>query len=304
MLCAKCAPRNSGLLIRWAAVQRTAPPVWTFCSMCLSPLCVYNIPNWDEGYNRDFDNVAMETQILGKVFCQPSTKQVQIQSGCFWAIIQCAFHCSIWNVQEFFRFFNLPFTIAFKTAADWRWPKKAGSHFWNPGDTILFSLLGMEHFWNFSRDRSVASHLYVRQLQNGTGTGRHFPSSCCKYSGYWIVSTKEKNQRDRFIFNLIKKEPRRQILDPFGTLSRFGPPTFHLGERSTVFVDFFQMRISAGCFRSPLTGKVQGAETQFRWNYHIETLLFLQAVKNYLLPDIVFITFDSWSWISVSKKSA
>lgn len=125
MLCAKCAPRNSGLLIRWAAVQRTAPPVWTFCSMCLSPLCVYNIPNWDEGYNRDFDNVAMETQILGKVFCQPSTKQVQIQSGCFWAIIQCAFHCSIWNVQEFFRFFNLPFTIAFKTAADWRWPKKS-----------------------------------------------------------------------------------------------------------------------------------------------------------------------------------
>ena len=125
MLCAKCAPRNSGLLIRWAAVQRTAPPVWTFCSMCLSPLCVYNIPNWDEGYNRDFDNVAMETQILGKVFCQPSTNLVQLQSGCFWAIIQCAFHCSIWNVQEFFRFFNLPFTIAFKTAADWRWPKKS-----------------------------------------------------------------------------------------------------------------------------------------------------------------------------------
>lgn len=179
MLCAKCAPRNSGLLIQWAAFQRTAPPVRIFWPLCLPPLCGYNIPNWDEGYNRNFDDVTMETQILGKVFWQPSTKQVQIQSCCFWAIIQCAFRCSIWNVQEFFRFFNLSFTIIFKTAADSRWLKrKPGSHFWNPGDTILFNLLDMGHFWIFSRDRSATSHLYVRQLQNGTATGRHFPSTC------------------------------------------------------------------------------------------------------------------------------
>lgn len=93
---------------------------------CACHLCVFTIYQIETRVTTGTSiTLQWRLKILGKVFCQPSTKQVQIQSGCFWAIIQCAFHCSIWNVQEFFRFFNLPFTIAFKTAADWRWPKKS-----------------------------------------------------------------------------------------------------------------------------------------------------------------------------------